>query len=131
MLDVSVCLLLVSPATVALAGAPVDGPDPASGRAEEVATTLAGSTTAVEYSSGGQTRTVRGTYAGLMADAARAALANRSSGFRRAVAARTRPVLTGDGWQARVVAVWRPYPGGRAGSVAVGPARLVVRTWSP
>lgn len=111
-LDVSVSLLLVSAAVVTLLSAPTPGPDPAEGRADEVATTLAGSTAAVVYEDRGETRTVRGTHAGLLADAAvsnRTPASGRS--LRSAVANVTRPVLGGAGWRAQVVATWRPFDG--------------------
>lgn len=121
-LDVSVCLLLVGAAVLALVSVPRPGPDPAAGRAEELATTLAGSTATVRYTAGGELRTARGTYAGLLGDAARAERANRTPDFRAAVLNATRPTLGGDGWHAQVVTVWRPYEGTTAGEVVVGPA---------
>lgn len=120
--DVSVCLLLVSAAVLAVVTTPVAGPDPAAGRAEELATTLAGSTAAVDYTTPGRNRTARGTYAGLLADAARMERSNRSRAFRGAVRETTTPVLQGDGWRAQVVVVWRPYEGADAGEVVVGPS---------
>lgn len=116
-IDVSLGLLLVGAAVLTLLSTPMPGTDPAEGRAEEVATTLAGSTVAVSYEGGEGTRTSRGTYAGLLADAA---VSNRtpSSGrdLRSAVADATRPVLGGPDWRADVVATWRPLEG--ASSVA-------------
>lgn len=119
-LDVSVCLLLVGAATLTLSTAPVAGPDPSAGRAEELATTLAGSTATVTY----RQRTARGTYAGLLADAARtdARPGLGRDAFRGAVVAATRPVLGGDGWRAQVVVTWRPYEGADVGRVVVGEA---------
>lgn len=121
-LDVSVCLLLVGAATLTLSTAPTAGPDPATGRAEELATTLAGSTATVTYRAGGRRRTARGTYAGLLADAARtdARDALGREAFRAAVVESTRPVLGGEGWRAQVIVAWRPYEGADAGRVVVG-----------
>lgn len=111
-LDVSVSLLLVGVAVLTLLSTPTPGSDPASGRAEEVATTIAGTTATVRYEASGGTRTVHGTHAGLLADAA---VSNRTpaSGrrLRSAVAEATRPVLGGSGWRAQVVATWRPFEG--------------------
>lgn len=111
-LDVSLGLLLVGAAVLTLLGTPTPVTDPAQGRAEEVATTLAGSTATVSYDGEEGTRTVHGTLAGLLADAA---VSNRtpSSGrsLRSAVGNATRPVLGGRGWRAGVVATWRPFEG--------------------
>jgi hypothetical protein len=111
-LDVSVSLLLVGAAMLTLLSAPTAGPDPAAGRAEEVATTLAGSTATVSYEAAGETRAAHGTMAGLLADAA---VSNRTPGdgaaFRAAVASATRSSLGGTGWRGEIIATWRPYEG--------------------
>lgn len=111
-LDVSVALLLVGASVLTLLNTPAPEPDPAEDRAEEVATTLAGSTATVRFEDGEGTRTVHGTYTGLLADAA---VSNRTPtsgrGLRTAVANATRPVLGGRGWRAQVVATWRPFEG--------------------
>lgn len=111
-LDVCLCVLLVGAAVLTLVSATAPEPDPAAGRAEEVATTLAGATATVSYASGDEVRTAHGTLAGLLADAA---VSNRTPssgrGLRDAVGNATRPALVGRGWRAEVVATWRPYEG--------------------
>lgn len=111
-LDVCLALLLVGAAVLTLVSAPTPGIDPSAGRAEEVATTLAGSTATVRYDDGGSTRTIHGTRAGLLADAAvsnRTPASGRS--LRSAVSNATRPVIVGRGWRGQVVAIWRPFEG--------------------
>jgi len=121
--DVAVCLLLVGAAALTLTGAPIAEPDPATGRAEELASTLAGSTGTVVYADAGRERTARGTLAGLLAAAA---VTNRTpatgDGFRQAVANATRPALGAREWRGQVTATWRPYEGADpGGTVVVGP----------
>lgn len=121
-LDVSVCLLLVGAAVLTLLGAPRGGPDPSADRADEIASTLAGSTATVSYGHAGENRTAHGTLAGLLADAAVSnATPATGQGFRSAVANVTRPALGAPDWRGQVLVTWRPYEGadGRAG-VRVG-----------
>jgi hypothetical protein len=122
-LDVCVCLLLVSASVLTLLAAPVDGEDPAAGTADELATTLAAGTTTVRYSGPTGTRAVHGTHAGLLATAARTNRTPATGGrFRAAVRSAVRGVLDGDDWRARVRATWRPYEGADPTAVVVGPA---------
>lgn len=111
-LDVSLSLLLVSAAVLTLLTAPTPEHDPAAGRAEEIATTLTGSTATVSYDTEEENRTVHGTRAGLLADAA---VSNRTPSsdrrLRSAVANATEPVLSGPRWQGQIVAIWRPFEG--------------------
>lgn len=122
-LDVSVFLLLVGAAVLTLLSAPTAAPDPAADRADEVATTLSGSTATINYTEDGETRTAHGTLAGLLADAAVAAVRPQSAGaFRDAVGNATGPALGGRGWHGNVLVTWRPH--GEAdpdGTVRVGP----------
>jgi hypothetical protein len=109
-LDVSLCLLLVSAAVLTLVAAPVDGPDPAAGTAEELATTLGTTQTSVTYGASDDARTAHGSHAALLATAARTdRTAATGQSFREAVRTATRAVLSGDGWRGHVVARWRPY----------------------
>jgi hypothetical protein len=121
-LDVCLCLLLVSASVLTLLAAPVDGEDPAAGTADELATTLAAGTTTVRYSGPTGTRAVHGTHAGLLATATRTNRTPESGGrFRTAVRSAVRGVLDGDDWTARVRATWRPYEGADPTAVVVGP----------
>lgn len=131
--DVCLCLLLVSASVVTLFAAPAAGDDPAAGTADELASTLAGGTTTVRYEGTAERRAVHGTYAGLLATAARtnrtpgtAARTNRTpktgERFRAAVRNATRRLLSGDGWRGRVRATWRPYRGAGVTAVVAGPS---------
>lgn len=132
-LDVATCLLLVSAATLTLAGAPSTAADPARGTATETAAVLGSATATVEFSppadDATRSRTRAGTYAELVAGAA---LANRTADGAALVPARrphlaavreaVRPLLSGDGWRGTVVATWRPHPGSHlVGRFRVGP----------
>lgn len=121
-LDVSVCLLLVGAAVLTLLGAPAPDPDPAAGRAQEVTSTLAGSTATVSYDDRGENLTTHGTLAGLLAEAAVAnATPTPDQQFRAAVANATRPVLAAPTWRTQAVVTWRPYEGAEAvGVMRVG-----------
>jgi hypothetical protein len=145
-LDVGLCLVLVSAAvgTLALPIAPEpdggDGPD-AAATTEALATgsvsvAYALDTGGVESQASSGTgphpeaeRVAHGTYAGLLAEAAveNATLGDRplsraSDGFERQVVAAVRNATAGTGGNTRVRAVWTPYPGAPArGTVAAGP----------
>jgi hypothetical protein len=122
-LDVCLCLLLVSASVLTLLAAPVDGEDPAAGTADELATTLAAGTTTVRYGGPAGTRAAHGTYAGLLATAARTNRTPETGGrFRAAVRSTIRGVLDGDDWHARVRATWRPYEAADPTAVVVGPS---------
>lgn len=146
-LDVGLCLVLVTAAVATVAGVhvPASTADHARPAAGETATTLSTATTTVTYSLSevvegsdrpsfprttgqGFTRSRHGTYASLLA---RAAFANLSLGdravagigdpFVAAVESSVRPLLVGRGWRAQVVARWTPHPGSDlAGVVRVG-----------
>ena len=122
-LDVALCLLLVSASALVLAGTPVTdrpsrqhGVDPDS--ADEIADLLATSTARVNYSAGDRDRTARDrtthdrtahdTLAGLLASAVRADASNdapaTASTFTRAVTDRVTRELARTGIDAQVVA---------------------------
>lgn len=139
--DVSLCLLLVSAAVGTLAlppaatGAPHEGPDP-SATVEALAT----GTVSVTYdldtgglaavgeevgTTGEVERVAHGSYAALLAEAAveNATLAGRelsgaSDGFERRVAERTLTAMRATGGRTRVTATWAPYPGAPTRGVA-------------
>lgn len=131
-LDVGLCLLLVSAAVGVLYAAPTGSSDDGGDVAASGATTLATSTATVEYTptAGDASSIDRGTVASLLA---RAALANATvdgasltsdDAYVDAVRARTRRALAGVSGDARVRASahWRPLPGsGLRSRVAVGP----------
>lgn len=148
-LDVTLCLLLVSAAAVTLVAVPGDaGRDSAGDRADAVGTTLTTSTATVNYSltpgakdaeadglasfpttSGPEfERSTHGTFAGLLADAAVGTaavddeqLVHTDDGFRDAVRARIRQDVTDGGVQ--LLARWVPYRGSHLrGCVTVGPS---------
>jgi hypothetical protein len=144
-LDVGVCLLLVSAAVGTLA-LPSGAPEQATPRADPAATVEALATGAVSVSydldtgglagdaartsaSGELARVAHGSYAGLLAEAAveNATLDGRelsgaSDGFERQVRAAVRNVTRTTGGRTRVTATWVPYPGAPTrGVVAAGP----------
>jgi hypothetical protein len=135
-LDVTVCLLLVSAGAVTVATtAPSATPDGHRPGASDRGQTLATTTATVEFTprtgSGGnasRSRTRNGTVAALLADAAvrnlsvgrRAVTASRDR-FERGVVNATRAAVGTAG--VSVVARWRPFAGSSiAGVVAVGPS---------
>lgn len=146
--DVAVCLLVVSAAVVTLAGAPTPSADPAAGTAAETASVLGSTTATVEYSLGPDlrradgdvtfpvtdgpalSRSANGTLAGLLAAAAvgnltadGVRLSHVGAGFRAAVRNATRPLVSGPDWRGQVIATWEPYRGSHlSGRVVVGPA---------
>ena len=158
-LDVSLCLLLVSASALVLAGTPADrsshqhGVDPTS--ADETADLLATSTARVNYSVDDRDRTAHDTLAGLLASAARAD-ANEdapaaASAFERAVTDRVTRELARAGIDAQVVArspatradrdeppdallvAGRAPPSNvdvHAATLVVDDVALTVRTWS-
>lgn len=145
-LDVALCLLLVSAAAVTLVTVPGGESERTSdGRADAVATTLTTSTTTVNYSlepgaaraddrlvsfptttSPEFERSSHGTYAGLLADAALGGLTvdgerltHTDDGFRDAIRARTKSDVAHDGVQ--LLVRWEPYRGSHLrGSVTTG-----------
>lgn len=147
-LDVAVCLLLVSAAVATLAGAPRPSPDPATTAAAETAGVLGSTTATVNYSLAPDVRGIdgdpafpvtegpafersaNGTLAGLLAAAAVANLtvdgesvSPIGDAFGAAVRNATGTLLSGPGWRGQVVAVWRPYRGAHlVGRLVVGPA---------
>ncbi len=139
--DVSLCLLLVSAAIGTLAlpqavpGTPHDGPDP-SATVEALAT----GTVSVAYEletghleapvdhasgAGEAERVAHGSYAELLAEAAvenatlhGRALSGASDGFERRVATAIRNATRATGGRTRVTATWAPYPGAPTRGVA-------------
>ena len=135
-LDVAVCLLLISAGVVTLVSAESPADEPATTRADATVETLVTSTAGVNYSlasGAGPARRVlgvdavpvksgpafvryrRGTYAALLGDAALAGvsfdgrrLVRTGDGLRAAVGNATARAIPLAGTQ--VVAVWRPYP---------------------
>lgn len=133
-LDVALCLLLVTAAVGTIAAVPAgdatDSPD-ARAAATETARLLGSVTATVEYraASRGSGRRTHGTLASLLVEAALADVDVRGTDlpggerFGAAVAAAIRPHLAGVGWRGQVVATWRPYPGAHVGAtVTVGPS---------
>lgn len=133
--DVTLCLLFVSAATLLLVGAPGE-PPPTDRPVDETATQLASTTATVEYTldTGGESsrdrgwageRSRHGTLAGLLARAAIAnatldgtPLAPESGTYPDAVAAEAAAVVPAN---TAVTATWRPYPRGPiGGTVTVG-----------
>lgn len=147
-LDVSICLLLVSAAVLTLAGVPAPTADPAAGAAAETAALLGSTTATVNYSLAADVRQIDGepafpvladpafdrsanaTLAELLAAAAMANLSvagERVSplgdDFGTAVRNATRPLLAGPGWEGQVVVRWRPYRDAHlVGGLVVGPS---------
>jgi hypothetical protein len=145
--DVSVCLLLIS-AAVGTFSLPIAGPSAPPERPDAAATVeaLATGTTAVTYDldtgaittegDNGATpgpeaeRVAHGTHAELLAEAAVEnatlrgwTLSNASDGFERRVGAAVRNATDSTGARTRVRAVWTPYPGAPTGGIATaGPA---------
>lgn len=129
--DAAICLVFVTLAVATLAG-PTPTPSEPSG--DDVAETLASTTTTVDYDYGAGDDTVRqratGTHAGLLGRAAFAelsidgeSLTPWSDDYRREIRNATATVLSWNDRQTRVEAYWRPYPGAPLeGTVAVGPA---------
>jgi hypothetical protein len=139
--DVSLCLLLVSAAIGTLAlpqaipGTPHDGPDP-SATVEALAT----GTVSVAYKletghleasgdhasgTGEAERVAHGSYAELLAETAvenatldESALSVASDGFERRVATTIRNATRATGGRTRVTATWTPYPGAPTRGVA-------------
>jgi hypothetical protein len=134
-LDVALCLVLVTAAVLTVAGVQQPQPDPSARAAGETATALSTTTATVSYSLSGVAgasstpefprtrgpgfeRHAHGTLASLLA---RAALANLSVGgdpvsrlggpFGEAVRAAVAPQLVGARWRGQVVARWEPFPG--------------------
>jgi hypothetical protein len=145
-LDVGLCLVLVSAAVGTLA-LPVDPAPDAGGGPDAAATAeaLATGSVSVAYAldtdgvdahgrsgTGSPPETERvahGTYAGLLAEAAvenatlgGQPLSRASDGFERQVVAAVRNTTAGTGDNTRVRAVWTPYPGApTGGTVTAGP----------
>lgn len=131
-LDVGLCLLLVSAAVGVLYAVPDGSPDERGDVAAPAATTVATSTATVEYqpAAADRRRVDRGTVASLLA---RAAVANATlegepvtgdEAYVDAVRSRSKRALAGVAGAARVRvrAQWRPVPGSDLrGTVAVGP----------
>lgn len=123
-LDVAVFLLLLSAAIGTLVVAPTGEPAPVT--VDETATTLATTTTALDYDLHGDPRRAHGTVAVLLA---RAAVANATIGdyglspsesFLRGIRQTTRS-RTPDHNRTQVVARWEPYRGAPlAGKITVG-----------
>jgi hypothetical protein len=114
-LDVSLCLLLISASAVSLAGTPIrdrnSGPATAADSADETATLLATSTASVTYRPSNsatadiRNRTVHDTLAGLLASAVAAkANAESATDFVRAATATVGRTLRRAGINAQVVA---------------------------
>ncbi len=144
--DVAVCLLLVSTAVLTLVGAPTPATDPAAGTAAETASVLGSTTATVDYSLGPDlrradgdvafpvtdgpalVRSANGTLAELLAAGAvgnltvdGASVSPVGAGFRAAIRNATRPLLSGSGWQGQVIAAWEPYRGAHLeGRLVVG-----------
>lgn len=135
-LDVTVCLLLVSASAVTLTQAPTtpDREDP--DRADAVLELLTTSTARIDYSSsppgpdGATNLTVHGTLAGLLAAGTVAnatvhgeSIAASTTGYRRGVATAVRQATTRQDVRVQVLLRWRPYPGAHVrGRFAVGPS---------
>ncbi|WP_276260941.1 DUF7284 family protein [Haloglomus litoreum] len=142
--DVSLCLLLVSAAVGTLA-LPHDSPAETSRRPAPAATVeaLATGTTSVAYdldtagldgeagtnAAGELARVAHGSYAGLLAEAAvenasidGRALSGASDGFERRIRVAVRNVTRATGGRTRIRATWVPYPGAPTrGVVTAGP----------
>jgi hypothetical protein len=134
-LDVTVCLLLVSASAVTLVHAPDTSDHDGADRADAVLEVLTTSTAWVEYepatrSESEANRTAHGTLAGLLAAGAVAnvtgygePVASSAEGFRRAVTAEVRRATARTDARVQVVARSRPVLESRArGRFAVGPS---------
>lgn len=133
-LDVALCLVLVSAAVLTVAGVHAPRPDPAARAAGETAAALASTTATVNYSLSGAAetadaefprtdgqgfeRTAHGTLGSLLAEAALANLSldahrvtDTGGAFAAAVRDAIAPLLVGTGWRGQVVARWTPYEG--------------------
>lgn len=137
--DVTLCLLLVSASVGVLAGTDPGSRERAS-PARPVLSTMAATTASVGYVSGGEARRATGTLAGLLAAAARRTAGGSLSEdrFVASVRERVRRFLANVSKPVQVTARWQPGPNATIrGSLAIGPdpparvdtdaARLVIR----
>lgn len=135
-LDVTVCLLLVSASAVTLTHAPTTPDREQPGRADAVLELLTTSTVRIDYASSpsrpddASNLTAHGTLAGLLAAGTVAnatahgePIAPSTTGYRRAVAASVRRATARQDVRVQVLVRWRPYPGAHVrGRFAVGPS---------
>lgn len=144
-LDVSLCLLLITASAITMSNAPDPSRErPSKPDADATLEVVATMTAWIEYSSSGgprpqtgqdlrttQTnRTAHGTLAGLLAAAtvSNASIHGRrvksvSPMFQRTVVSRTRRTIRKLGERVQLIVTWRPYPGSHVrGTIRVGPS---------